>query len=68
MVVNHKGRLCYATTALAQLLGYPLKTLCAMDMASLVPPPYAQLHAGFLKACWGGVARACCLRSLCNAR
>jgi hypothetical protein len=49
MVVDHKGRITHATTGLAALLGFPLRQLVGMDVASLIPPPYSQLHAGFYK-------------------
>jgi len=49
MVVDHKGRIAYATTQLGAMLGYTAKQLAAMDLQSVVPPPYSQMHAGFMK-------------------
>lgn len=49
MVVDHKGRLVYASSALGALLGIPHKALAAMDLQSLIPPPYSQMHGSFLK-------------------
>jgi nitrogen-specific signal transduction histidine kinase len=49
MVVSHKGRIMYATAALASLLGFPSKQLTSMDLQSIIPAPYSQLHTGFLK-------------------
>jgi hypothetical protein len=49
MVVDHKARIVYATSELAQTLGYPSKTLTELSLANIIPPPYAQLHAGFMK-------------------
>lgn len=51
MVVNQKGRIVYATSALGSMLGLPARQLATMDLQSMVPPPYAQLHTGFLKVC-----------------
>ncbi|GBF92718.1 hypothetical protein Rsub_05087, partial [Raphidocelis subcapitata] len=50
MVVSHKGHIMYATSALASLLGFPAKQLTCMDLQALMPAPYSQLHAGFLKS------------------
>jgi hypothetical protein len=49
MVVDHKGRIAHATSQLGALLGYPLATLQGMTLQQLVPPPYAQLHTGWMK-------------------
>ena len=49
MVVDHKTRIVYATSELAQTLGYPIKTLTELSLANIIPPPYAQLHPGFMK-------------------
>lgn len=60
MVVNHKGRLVYATSALGALLGFPVKALVAMDLQAIIPPPYSQLHTGFLKVRGCGVGSPRC--------
>jgi len=52
MVLDHRGRIVYATAALGALLGFSSKQLATMDLQAIVPPPYAQLHTGFLKVCW----------------
>lgn len=49
MVVDRRGRIPFATTQLASLLGFPLRSLINMELANLIPAPYGQLHAGFLK-------------------
>ena len=49
MVVDHRGRIAFATTQLASMLGWPQKTLTTMEVASIIPQPYSQLHAGFMK-------------------
>lgn len=49
MVVDHKGRIVYATTELAQMLGYPMKTLTELGLANIIPAPYAQLHPAYMK-------------------
>jgi hypothetical protein len=49
MVVDHKGRIAHATSQLGTLLGYPLATLQGMTLSQIVPPPYAQLHTGWMK-------------------
>lgn len=60
MVVDHRGRIPFATNQLASLLGYPLRTLTNMELANLIPAPYGQLHANFLKV-------RCRGRTLCLA-
>jgi hypothetical protein len=50
MVVNHKGRIVYATSPLGNMLGFPPKQLAAMDLQAIIPPPYAYLCGNFLKA------------------
>ena len=49
MVVDHKGRVSYASTQLATMLGYPVKALSGMTLAAIVPPPFSQLHASWMK-------------------
>lgn len=50
MVTDAKGRISFANSQLAQLLGYNARTLTdGMNMAALLPPPYAQIHAGYMK-------------------
>ena len=53
MTVDHRGRIVYATSQLGALLGYGARQLAAMELAAVVPPPYSQLHAGFMKVCGG---------------
>jgi hypothetical protein len=61
MVTDAKGRITFANSQLATLLGYNARTLTdGMNMSSLLPPPYAQIHGSFMKVgvgscvCWGG--------------
>lgn len=49
MVVGAQGRIAYATGRLAEMLGYTATQLASMDLAALLPQPYSQLHARFLK-------------------
>ena len=49
MVVDHKGQIRYATNQLASLLGHPVSGLLGMPLTTVIPPPYAQLHAEWLK-------------------
>ncbi|GBF95600.1 hypothetical protein Rsub_08582 [Raphidocelis subcapitata] len=48
-VVDHKGRVTFATKLMAELLGYAPRAMFGLELASLIPPPYGQLHPGFLK-------------------
>jgi hypothetical protein len=38
------------------MLGFSARQVASMDLASLIPPPYSQMHAGFMKV-RGGVPR-----------
>ncbi len=49
MVVDHRGRVCWGTSQLAELLGYPLKTLLGLELQAIMPPPYAQLHRTWMR-------------------
>ena len=60
--VDHKGRLLYANSSLASLLGYKLNVLRAKELAALLPPPYNVLHSKWLKVCEG--AQEQCARCL----
>jgi len=67
MVTDHKGRITFATTALATALGYSVKQMKKMDLNKLMPQPFSELHAAWLKARateWGsrGEAGAVCGR------
>lgn len=77
LVVDGKGRIVYANTPLATLLGYKLPLLRSKDLAALMPPPYDVLHGKWLKVrrrmgrTWGwkcgrqGRALACKLKTMC---
>ena len=63
MAIDHKGRLAYANTALASLLGYKLPALRAKDIFSLMPPPFNMMHIKWLKArghAMRGLTRGAC--------
>lgn len=47
--VDHKGRLAYANSQLATMLGYKLPALRAKEFCALLPSPYNILHAKWLK-------------------
>jgi hypothetical protein len=50
MVTDAKGRIQFATTQLASMVGYSAKVLTdGMNIAGLLPPPYSQLHPGYMK-------------------
>eukprot|EP00882_Tetradesmus_deserticola_P031440 GHRQ01035550.1.p2 GENE.GHRQ01035550.1~~GHRQ01035550.1.p2 ORF type:complete len:113 (+),score=55.54 GHRQ01035550.1:50-388(+) len=50
LVTDAKGRICFATSQLAGMLGYNAKVLTdGMNLAGLLPLPYSQLHSGFMK-------------------
>jgi transcriptional regulator of aromatic amino acid metabolism len=49
LAVDHKGRISYANTGLAALLGFKLAALRARDFAALLPTPYNVLHGKWLK-------------------
>jgi PAS domain-containing protein len=57
LAVDHKGRLVYANTGLASLLGYKLAALKGRELTTLLPPPYSILHAKLIKARGGGGGR-----------
>eukprot|EP00775_Hariotina_reticulata_P003515 gene3515-3785_t len=50
MVTDPRGRIVFATTQLAKMVGQNVKAMTeGMNMASLLPPPYSQLHPIFMK-------------------
>ncbi|KAI8467685.1 MAG: hypothetical protein J3K34DRAFT_523567 [Monoraphidium minutum] len=49
MAVDNKGRIVYATTQLGVMLGYSARQVAAMELSAIIPPPYSQMHAGFMK-------------------
>jgi len=49
LAVDHKGRLVYANTGLATMLGFKLASLMTRDFCSLLPSPYNVLHSKWLK-------------------
>lgn len=49
MVADHRGRIAFVTSKLCQMLGYSVKTLTNMDLQAILPPPFAQLHVGWMK-------------------
>lgn len=72
MVTDAKGRIGFATSNLATMLGYNVRSLSdgGMNLNALLPLPYSQLHAGYMKV-RGGHAAPCCpagTRALTNAR
>ena len=53
VVSGRKGHIVHATAQLGTMLGYSRRQLEAMDLSSLVPPPYGQMltqPGGFLRA------------------
>lgn len=49
MVVDSRGKICYATTPLATMLGHTVRNLSKMSFQGLIPPPHAQLHKHWMK-------------------
>lgn len=50
LVTDAKGRIHFVTSQLASMVGYSVKVLTdGMNLAGLLPPPYSQLHSGFMK-------------------
>jgi hypothetical protein len=51
LVTDGKGRINFATSQLAGLLGYSSAKVLTdgMNLAGLLPLPYSQLHSGFMK-------------------
>eukprot|EP00878_Enallax_costatus_P033570 GHUV01037090.1.p2 GENE.GHUV01037090.1~~GHUV01037090.1.p2 ORF type:complete len:129 (+),score=31.50 GHUV01037090.1:467-853(+) len=50
MVTDAKGRINFATSQLAAMLGYSVNIMTeGMNITMLMQPPYSQLHSGFFK-------------------
>eukprot|EP00879_Flechtneria_rotunda_P013062 GHRR01013642.1.p1 GENE.GHRR01013642.1~~GHRR01013642.1.p1 ORF type:complete len:1083 (+),score=308.01 GHRR01013642.1:2122-5370(+) len=49
MVLDHKGRIVYATDRLANMLGHSVTNMYKMDLNALLPQPYCQMHAAWFK-------------------
>lgn len=49
LAVDYKGRITFANTQLAALLGYKLPLLKTKELAALLAPPYDVLHSKWLK-------------------
>jgi hypothetical protein len=49
MVTDHKGRIIYVTSKLAELLGSTPKALLRTDFARLMAQPFMQLHSKWMK-------------------
>ncbi|WIA17635.1 hypothetical protein OEZ85_014441 [Tetradesmus obliquus] len=60
MVTDHKGRICYVTSALAALLGSSPKALLRTDFARLMAQPFMQLHAKWMKDMPGKIPAGSC--------
>lgn len=60
LVTDPKGHIQFATSQMAVLVGYSVKVMMdGMNMAGLLPPPYSQLHAAFMKVrCQQGLPAA----------
>eukprot|EP00882_Tetradesmus_deserticola_P012829 GHRQ01013596.1.p1 GENE.GHRQ01013596.1~~GHRQ01013596.1.p1 ORF type:complete len:183 (+),score=76.59 GHRQ01013596.1:521-1069(+) len=50
MVTDHKGRIIYLTSKLAELLGSSPKGLLRTDFSRLMAQPFSQLHSKWMKA------------------
>lgn len=50
MATDTKGRILFASAQLAAMIGYSVKALTTgVNLNTLLPPPYAQLHSSFMK-------------------
>jgi PAS domain-containing protein len=49
MVVDHKGRICYANSQLSSMLGYNAKVLSTLELNAIIPLPFAQMHTNWIK-------------------
>jgi PAS domain-containing protein len=49
LATDHKGRLVYANTGLAAMLGYKLAALRTREFSTLLPAPYCAMHTKFIK-------------------
>lgn len=49
MVVDHKGRILFATDKLANLLGHPMAKLTKLELNNLIPQPICQMHGAWFK-------------------
>lgn len=49
MVIDARGKLVYATSTLAAMLGTKVASLTKMTLPQLIPAPSAQLHAAWMK-------------------
>jgi hypothetical protein len=54
MVTDHKGRIIYVTSKLAELLGSNAKALLRTDFSRLMAQPFMQLHSKWMKVREGG--------------
>jgi hypothetical protein len=61
MVTDHKGRIIYVTSKLAELLGSSAKGLLRTDFSRLMAQPFMQLHSKWMKVRYGWyMFPACC--------
>lgn len=53
LVTDAKGRIGFATSNLAAMLGYSVRTLSdgGMTLNALLPLPHSQLHSALMKVC-----------------
>ncbi|KXZ48850.1 hypothetical protein GPECTOR_25g435 [Gonium pectorale] len=49
LAVDSHMRIRFASCEVAQLIGYPLRSLAGMKLSQLLPQPYSTLHAKWLK-------------------
>jgi transcriptional regulator with PAS, ATPase and Fis domain len=49
MVTDHKGRIIYVTSKLAELLGSSAKGLLRTDFSRLMAQPFMQMHSKWMK-------------------
>jgi nitrogen-specific signal transduction histidine kinase len=62
MVTDHKGRIVYVTSKLAELLGSTAKGLLRTDFSRLMAQPFMQLHSKWMKVrrSWHVCVCCCC--------
>jgi PAS domain S-box-containing protein len=49
LVTDSGGRIVFATSAMAGILGYEAEQLVGSDMSKLMSPPFSHLHGSWMK-------------------
>jgi hypothetical protein len=68
LVLDHKVRVVYVTDKLATMLGYPVASLLKMELGTLLPQPYCQMHGTWFKVNCHHASTAALLRQSARPR